>query len=87
MLRLVAIIAALLVWVYSVVDVAQSDAGRVKRLPKGVWLLVTVVLPVLGAIIWFAVGRPGGVAPGKQPPRRPRGPLGPDDDPDFLRGL
>ena len=68
-----------------------------RRLSRGLWVPIIVLLPIAGAVMWFALGRdspegerhgpsrPGGGAGGG--PRRPRGPVAPDDDPDFLRDL
>lgn len=89
--RVILAVVGLIIWVYSIIDVLQSDRSTVRRLPKGVWVVVTIVLPVVGGILWLLVGRPGGLAPPRrgrpQGPQGPRGPVGPDDDPDFLRGL
>ena len=68
-----------------------------RRLPRGVWVVIIVLLPIAGALLWFWLGRarpegqtglgkPGGGGAGGGP-RRPRGPIAPDDDPDFLRDL
>ena len=69
-----------------------------RRWSRGWWVLVIVLLPVAGAVMWFLLGRakpeggqqgpgrPGGGATGGGP-RRPKGPVAPDDDPDFLRDL
>lgn len=70
--------------VYCLIDCAQAPAPSVRTLPKPAWLLVIVVLPLLGSVGWLLVGRPSGPAHRGGPPRRPQGP---DDDPDFLRGL
>lgn len=68
-----------------------------RRLSRAWWVLIIVLLPVAGAVLWFLTGRarpeggqrgpgrPNGGAGGG--PRRPRGPIAPDDDPDFLRDL
>lgn len=86
--KVVLAVVALIIWVYSVVDVLQADESRVRHLPKAVWVVVTIMLPVIGGIVWFVAGRPGGLTPPRQNrPNLPRGPMGPDDDPDFLRGL
>jgi hypothetical protein len=80
---------ALTTW--ALLDVAQTPAAQVQTLPRATWALITVV-PYLGPAAWFVLGRLPGPAPGD--PRRPDGtaghgarPLGPDDDPDFLRQL
>lgn len=78
-------IVALALSVYTVFDVVLS-----REIPRRVrfgWVLVAL-LPFLGPFLWVQYGRPGG-NPFRRgtPPPRPRGPRGPDDDPDFLRGL
>jgi hypothetical protein len=80
---------AITLFVYAVFDLAATPADRVRYLPKPLWFLV-IVLPGLGPLLWLAAGTqrsaPGGGR--TSPPRPPRpGPKGPDDDPDYLRGL
>lgn len=95
MLRLLPIIIELGLLVYCLVDCIQTDSVLVRNLPKGGWILLIVVLPLVGGIAWLVAGRPerGARAPGVPWPstatagfpeyERPR-PLGPDDDPGFL---
>ncbi|GAA3029520.1 PLDc N-terminal domain-containing protein [Microbacterium dextranolyticum] len=66
-------------WVYSIVDCALLPPTRHRGVNKPVWLLIVVLLPVLGGILWFVVGR-GRLNP--QPLNR-----APDDDPDFLGSI
>ncbi len=84
--RIVLIVAVLSFTVYCAVDAVQTDGDRVRGLPKLVWMLVIVLLPLVGGVAWLVAGRPRGLL---QPPSsgRPPRPQGPDDDPDFLRGL
>lgn len=60
-----------------------------KHLPRPLWALVILAVPLIGAILWFATGRPkplfGGGAETPAPP--PRTTRAPDDDPEFLRDL
>lgn len=81
--------AALLVavWLYAVLDAAQADRGRVRTLPKGAWLAVTVLFPVVGSVLWFWLGRPRADRFGSfgAPASRPA--VAPDDDPEFLKFL
>ncbi|WP_109473402.1 PLDc N-terminal domain-containing protein [Ornithinimicrobium cavernae] len=84
MLRVVLSVAVLAFTVYCVVDVVQTEEERVRGLPKLVWLVVTLLVPLAGGISWLIAGRPRGIL---KPRPRPSGPRGPDDDPDFLRGI
>jgi len=67
-------------WVFSIVDCAVQPATRHRGVPKWVWIAIVVVLPVIGGILWFAIGRR---RPGGQDSR----PYAPDDDPVFLRSI
>ncbi|MEH3088753.1 MAG: PLD nuclease N-terminal domain-containing protein [Microbacterium arborescens] len=79
-LLLIGVLLALAFWVYSIVDCALQDATRHRGVSKPVWILIVVLLPVLGGVLWFVVGR-ARRAPAA-PARR-----APDDDPDFLGSL
>ena len=86
MLRVVAAVALLVFTVYTLVDCVQTEEDRVSGLPKLVWVLVILLFPLAGGIAWWFAGRASGTPP-PLPPRREaprRGPIGPDDDPDFL---
>jgi hypothetical protein len=71
-------------YIYSIIDVLRSEKSRTRTLPKYVWLLIVIVLPIIGGVIWLLLGRPwpaGGL------PGRKSEPSAPDDDPKFLRKL
>ncbi|GAB2467699.1 hypothetical protein GCM10027029_32710 [Conyzicola lurida] len=40
----------------AIIDIVVMDESRVKHLPKMVWIILVVLLPVIGSIAWFAVG-------------------------------
>ena len=82
MLRFLPALLALALTIYAVVDCVQSDDHVVRGLPKLVWVFVILLFPVAGAAAWLIAGRPKPTPT----PRRPM-PRGPDDDPDFLKGL
>lgn len=48
---------ALVFWVFSIVDCAVQPAMRHRGASKGAWIAIVVLLPVLGGILWFALGR------------------------------
>ena len=80
---------AFIVWVaftvFTIVDIALIEKGRVRGLPKAGWIVLVLLLPIVGGVLWFAVGRvrSGEAAVGSAR----RGPVAPDDDPEFLRRL
>ena len=71
-------------WVWSIVDIVLIDARRVRGLPKPGWIVIVIVLPVVGAVLWFILGRERLSAAGRY---AKTGPIAPDDDPAFLRQL
>ncbi|MBS1908062.1 MAG: PLDc N-terminal domain-containing protein [Actinobacteria bacterium] len=44
-------------WVFSVVDCIAQPASRHRGVPKGVWIAIVVVIPVIGGLLWFGIGR------------------------------
>jgi Phospholipase_D-nuclease N-terminal len=86
--------------VYTIIDVVRSEAEERYGIARALWILLIVVLPVVGSITWLvarqaarsrgaggAGGSGGGGSrrgPSPSGPRRPPGPLAPDDDPEFL---
>ncbi|WP_372491715.1 PLD nuclease N-terminal domain-containing protein [Gordonia zhenghanii] len=59
------------VWVAALIDVIVAEEYRVRHLPKIAWVLIVILLPLVGSIIWLLVGRPEGVA--ASPPARTTG--------------
>ena len=72
---------AVVFWVFSIVDCAAQPATRHRGVSKTAWILIVVLIPVIGGLLWFIIGR------------RRKGDLGgapltaPDDDPEFLNSL
>lgn len=97
MLRYLPVLLSLALTVYCVVDAIQTHESAVRNLPKMAWVLIVLLFPVIGPISWLVAGRPEKqVGPVSQQRRRreqqqrerdARRPRGPDDDPDFLKGL
>jgi len=84
--RFLPVILLLVLAIYSWVEIAQSDPRQVRMAPRALWAMV-VFVPLIGPVAWLTLGRPNGTEVKQRTPRpRPRT-VGPDDDPDFLRGL
>ncbi|MFK4761740.1 PLDc N-terminal domain-containing protein [Microbacterium sp. ZW T5_45] len=41
----------------ALVDIITRDDAQVRFLPKMVWLILVILLPLIGSILWFAIGR------------------------------
>ena len=81
------------IMVWAIADILLIDSSRVRGMPKGGWVFLVVVLPLIGSVLWVTIGRerseapnhgryrdqPMGVAAGRSP--------SPDDDPAFLQRL
>lgn len=85
MLRILAVIALLAFTVYCVVDVVRTDGDKVRNLPKMAWVVMTLLFTPAGGVAWLVAGRPKGLM--ERGGGSSGGPKGPDDDPDFLRGI
>jgi hypothetical protein len=86
--------------VIALIDCLSADELAIRALPRVVWVLLILLFSPIGAIVWFVAGRParavrlsngttwrpGAGFPENERPSR-RGPVAPDDDPEFLRGL
>lgn len=77
------VILSLVAWVvltvFTVVFAASAKASEVRVMQKSVWLILIVLVPVIGAILYLSIGRPVGPSISTQ--------VAPDDDPEFLRRL
>jgi hypothetical protein len=95
MLRVLLIVLPIVLAIYALVDLVQTDDDEVQGLPKLAWVALIVLIWVVGPIAWLVAGKRGrrrwlpGTAPRAAGPSgaAPGRPLAPDDDPDFLRGL
>lgn len=86
MLRVVLVLLGLAIYIWFIVDVLRTPGPTTRALPKAVWLLIVVLLPLIGGLIWMLAGRPRQDRPRRGGLRRRR-PVAPDDDPTFLRQL
>jgi hypothetical protein len=75
----------ILFWVWALLDVIGTDASMCRNLPKPMWLIIVLILPDIGAIIWLIMGRPEKAdwRPGSSDYAAPRRPIGPEDSPRY----
>ena len=41
----------------ALIDIITREDAQVKFLPKMVWIIIVILLPLIGGILWFAIGR------------------------------
>lgn len=57
--------------VFAVVDIITRDESQIKHMPKALWLIVVILVPLVGVILWFVLGREY-PEHAERAPRRPR---------------
>lgn len=80
---------------YTLLDAVRTPAHEARTLPKWLWVLVTLLFPVVGPLMWLILGRPkaqpaaGAPRPGFGQQRGTPAPSvsSPDDDEEYLRWL
>lgn len=59
----------------ALIDIITRDSSLVKYLPKLAWIIIVILLPLIGALLWFGIGREYGEAgiriPRMRRPERP----------------
>jgi hypothetical protein len=69
--------------IFSLVDVFLTEKWRIRGVPRFVWAVIVILLPLLGGVLWWWIG--------KEPVERVQGTSrsfgAPDDDPRFLSQL
>jgi len=81
MARLVIPIVIIAFMIFAIVDLLLTSPARVRGVPKPVWAAIVILLPVVGAILWFWIGKES-----SHPAESPRM-VHPDDDPSFLANI
>ncbi len=56
LLIILAIVAVMVLFVVALVSIARAD--RATGVERALWILIVLLFPLLGPILWFAVGRP-----------------------------
>lgn len=69
--------------IYALVDLLRSDRDSRRAVPALLWVLIVVLVPVVGAVLWLVVSRRGSGSVESVAQRS----VAPDDDPDFLRRI
>ncbi|MGP9528999.1 MULTISPECIES: PLD nuclease N-terminal domain-containing protein [Micrococcaceae] len=81
-LLIFAAVVSVALMIYTLIECSRAPRHLIRSLPKPAWFVVIILLPLIGAVLWFVLGRPQSSA--NQPAGQQ---TAPDDDEDFLRQL
>lgn len=48
----------LALWIFCIFDVISTSEGDCRAVPKTLWFVVVVFLPLVGSVVWLIAGRP-----------------------------
>ncbi len=46
----------LLLMIFALADIITREPTRVQHLPKMAWIIIVILIPLVGSILWFVVG-------------------------------
>ncbi|WP_070638930.1 PLDc N-terminal domain-containing protein [Micrococcus sp. HMSC067E09] len=78
-----AIIVIVALTLYCLFELLLTPKHQVRSMPKAVWFLVVLLLPLVGPLLWLILGRARTASAAHAEPRM----SAPDDDEEFLRNL
>ena len=86
--------------VIALISCLSAEDSDIRALPRYAWVLIILLFPPIGPIVWFVAGKErysqprqktwaqgSGFPESQRPDRRQGRTLAPDDNPDFLRGI
>ncbi|HIW45565.1 MAG TPA: PLDc N-terminal domain-containing protein [Candidatus Yaniella excrementigallinarum] len=85
------IIVSLGVMIYALIEAFSTPSDRTRIMPKGIWIVVIILIPLIGGVLWLLFGNENAylasTVQGFKKTTGPSRPSNPDDDEEFLRSL
>lgn len=85
------IIVSVGVMIYALIEAISTPSDRTRIMPKGIWIVVIILVPLIGGVLWLLFGNENSylasTVQGFQKTSGPTRPTTPDDDEEFLRSL
>ncbi|MGC0364438.1 hypothetical protein ABH922_002422 [Rhodococcus sp. 27YEA15] len=60
----------MVLWIFCIVDAITRDDAYIQHLPKVLWIMIIIILPTVGSILWLVIGRGANLS---RPPVAPTG--------------
>jgi Phospholipase_D-nuclease N-terminal len=78
-------VALFLFWIWALLDCIATDSALCRNLPKPMWIILVLILPDIGALVWLLLGRPEKAdwRPGSTDYSASRRPVGVEDSPRY----
>jgi hypothetical protein len=78
-------VALFMFWIWALLDCIATDSSMCRNLPKTMWIILVLILPDIGALVWLLLGRPERASwrPGSTDYSTPRRPVGLEDSPRY----
>ena len=48
------------IMIFALVDIIRADQSMIRHLDKSVWIIIVILLPLIGSVLWFVIGRDSG---------------------------
>lgn len=85
------IIVSVGVMIYALIEAISTPTDRTRIMPKGLWIVVIILIPLVGGVLWLLFGNENAylasTVQGFKKTSGPARPTTPDDDEEFLRSL
>lgn len=85
------IIVSVGVMIYALIEAISTPTDRTRIMPKGLWIVVIILIPLVGGVLWLLFGNENAylasTVQGFKKASGPARPTTPDDDEEFLRSL
>jgi hypothetical protein len=50
----------LMFMIFALVDIIRADQSMIRYLDKPIWIIIVILLPLIGSVLWFVIGRDSG---------------------------
>ncbi len=41
----------------ALIDIIRAESWAIRHLDKSIWIIIVILLPLIGSVLWFAIGR------------------------------